>query len=230
VTDKEGLIRSAEGGTLFLDEVADLPLHMQVKLLRVIQEKSVRPVGETREVPVDVRILSATHRNLQEMVKAGRFREDLYYRINVIELHVPALRERLDDVPLLVDVLLDRVSKQIGVKRPEIADEALEKLLNYAYPGNVRELENILERAVTLCSGGRIEPDDIQLKQGVGFDLTAAAEDLPSDGLEGQLEHIEREAIVKALEQTRYNKTKAAELLGMTFRQLRYRVKKLGIE
>jgi two-component system response regulator PilR (NtrC family) len=210
--------------------VADLPLHMQVKLLRVIQEKSVRPVGETREVPVDVRILSATHRNLQEMVKAGRFREDLYYRINVIELHVPALRERLDDVPLLVDVLLDRVSKQIGVKRPEIADEALEKLLNYAYPGNVRELENILERAVTLCSGGRIEPDDIQLKQGGGFDLPAAAEDLPSDGLEGQLEHIEREAIVKALEQTRYNKTKAAELLGMTFRQLRYRVKKLGIE
>jgi two-component system response regulator PilR (NtrC family) len=230
VADKEGLIRSAEGGTLFLDEVADLPLHMQVKLLRVIQEKSVRPVGETREVPVDVRILSATHRNLQEMVKAGRFREDLYYRINVIELHVPALRERLDDVPLLVDVLLDRVSKQIGVKRPEIADEALEKLLNYAYPGNVRELENILERAVTLCSGGRIEPDDIQLKQGGGFDLPAAAEDLPSDGLEGQLEHIEREAIVKALEQTRYNKTKAAELLGMTFRQLRYRVKKLGIE
>jgi len=230
VSDKEGLIRSAEGGTLFLDEVADLPLHMQVKLLRVIQEKSVRPVGETREVPVDVRILSATHRNLQEMVKAGRFREDLYYRINVIELHVPALRERLDDVPLLVDVLLDRVSKQIGVKRPEIADEALDKLLNYAYPGNVRELENILERAVTLCSGGRIEPDDIQLKQGGGFDLPAAAEDLPSDGLEGQLEHIEREAIVKALEQTRYNKTKAAELLGMTFRQLRYRVKKLGIE
>ncbi len=230
VTDKEGLIRSAEGGTLFLDEVADLPLHMQVKLLRVIQEKSVRPVGETREVPVDVRILSATHRNLQEMVKAGRFREDLYYRINVIELHVPALRERLDDVPLLVDVLLDRVSKQIGVKRPEIADEALDKLLNYAYPGNVRELENILERAVTLCSGNRIEPDDIQLKQGVGFDLPAAGEDLPTDGLEGQLEHIEREAIVRALEQTRYNKTKAAELLGMTFRQLRYRVKKLGIE
>ena len=230
VADKEGLIRSAEGGSLFLDEVADLPLHMQVKLLRVIQEKSVRPVGETREVPVDVRILSATHRSLQEMVKAGRFREDLYYRINVIELHVPALRERLDDVPLLVDVLLDRVSKQIGVKRPEITDEALDKLLNYAYPGNVRELENILERAVTLCSGDRIEPDDIQLKQGVGFDLPAAAADLHNDGLEGQLEHIEREAIVKALEQTRYNKTKAAELLGMTFRQLRYRVKKLGIE
>jgi len=230
VADKEGLIRSAEGGTLFLDEVADLPLHMQVKLLRVIQEKAIRPVGETREVPVDVRILSATHRKLEELVKAGKFREDLYYRINVIELHVPGLRERLDDVPQLVDMLLDRVSKQIGVPRPDISDEALEKLLNYSYPGNVRELENILERAVTLCSGHRIEPDDIQLKQGVGFDLPAAAEDLPSDGLGGQLEHIEREAIIRALEQTRYNKTKAAELLGMTFRQLRYRVKKLGIE
>ena len=230
VADKEGLIRSAEGGTLFLDEVADLPLHMQVKLLRVIQEKAVRPVGETREVPVDVRILSATHRKLEELVKAGRFREDLYYRINVIELHVPALRERLDDVPQLVDMLLDRVSKQIGVPRPDVSDEAMDKLLGYSYPGNVRELENILERAVTLCSNDRVEPEDIQLKQGAGFELPAVVEEADADGLEGQLEHIEREAIVKALEQTRYNKTKAAELLGMTFRQLRYRVKKLGIE
>jgi two-component system response regulator PilR (NtrC family) len=237
VADKEGLIRSAEGGTLFLDEVADLPLHMQVKLLRVIQEKSVRPVGETREVPVDVRILSATHRRLDELVKAGRFREDLYYRINVIELLVPPLRDRLDDVPTLVDVLLDRVSRQIGVRRPQISDEAMDKLLSYAYPGNVRELENILERAVTLCSHHRVEPEDIQLKQGqLLVDLpelagrTVATEELGADGLEGQLEHIQREAIVRALEQTRYNKTKAAELLGMTFRQLRYRVKKLGIE
>jgi len=230
VTDKEGLIRSAEGGTLFLDEVADLPLHMQVKLLRVIQEKAVRPVGETREVPVDVRILSATHRKLEELVKAGKFREDLYYRINVIELRVPALRERLDDVPQLVDMLLDRVSGQIGVPRPEVSDEAMDTLLNYVYPGNVRELENVLERAVTLCSGERIEPADIQLKRGLGFDLPTAAEDIAADGLEGQLEHVEREAIVKALEQTRYNKTRAAQLLGMTFRQLRYRVKKLGIE
>ena len=230
VTDKEGLIRSAEGGTLFLDEVADLPLHMQVKLLRVIQEKSVRPVGETREVPVDVRILSATHRNLDELVKAAKFREDLYYRINVIELHVPALRERLDDVPQLVDVMLDRVSKQIGVPRPQMSDEAMDKLLSYAYPGNVRELENILERAVTLCAENRIEPGDIVLKQGPGLELPAVGDEAASDGLEGQLEHIEREAIIKALEQTRYNKTKAAELLGMTFRQLRYRVKKLGIE
>jgi two-component system response regulator PilR (NtrC family) len=203
---------------------------MQVKLLRVIQEKAVRPVGETREVPVDVRILSATHRKLEELVKAGRFREDLYYRINVIELHVPALRERLDDVPQLVDMLLDRVSKQIGVPRPDVGDEAMDKLLGYSYPGNVRELENILERAVTLCSNDRVEPEDIQLKQGAGFELPAVVEEADADGLEGQLEHIEREAIVKALEQTRYNKTKAAELLGMTFRQLRYRVKKLGIE
>jgi two-component system response regulator PilR (NtrC family) len=237
VADKEGLIRSAEGGTLFLDEVADLPLHMQVKLLRVIQEKSVRTVGETREVPVDVRILSATHRKLDELVRAARFREDLYYRINVIELRVPPLRERLDDVPTLVDMLLDRVSRQIGVPRPQIGDEAMDKLLSYSYPGNVRELENILERAVTLCSHGRIDPEDIQLKQGqllVDLPTARAAnlapEELGADGLEGQLEHIQREAIVRALEQTRYNKTKAAELLGMTFRQLRYRVKKLGID
>ena len=230
VADKEGLIGSAEGGTLFLDEVADLPLHMQVKLLRVIQEKAVRPVGETREVPVDVRILSATHRKLEELVKAGRFREDLYYRINVIELKVPSLRERLDDVPTLVEMLLDRVASQIGVPRPEMSDEAMDKLLEYSYPGNVRELENILERAVTLCSDNRVEPEDIQLKQGAAVELPAASPEIEGDGLEGQLESIEREAIVKALEQTRHNKTKAAALLGMTFRQLRYRVKKLGIE
>ena len=166
VADKEGLIRSAEGGTLFLDEVADLPLHMQVKLLRVIQEKSIRPVGETRESPVDIRVLSATHRKLDELVRAGKFREDLYYRINVIELRVPALRERLDDVPPLVDMMLDRMASQMGIQRPQITDEAMDKLLSYSYPGNVRELENILERALTLCSDDRISPEDIQLKQG----------------------------------------------------------------
>jgi two-component system, NtrC family, response regulator PilR len=230
VADKEGLIRSAEGGTLFLDEVADLPLHMQVKLLRVIQEKAVRPVGELREVPVDVRVLSATHRKLDELVKAGRFREDLYYRVNVIELHVPALRERLDDIPLLVDALLHRVSNQIGVKVPDISPEALQKLRDYPYPGNVRELENILERAVTLCADSRIEPDDIQLRSQAAVELEELDQASGGDGLSDQLEHIEREAIIKALEQTRYNKTRAAELLGMSFRQLRYRVKKLGIE
>ena len=234
VADKEGLIRSAEGGTLFLDEVADLPLHMQVKLLRVIQEKKVRPVGETREIPVDVRILSATHRRLDEMVKTGRFREDLYYRINVIELRVPALRERLDDVPQLVEVLVDKVSRHIGVPRPAISDAAMAKLLDYSYPGNVRELENILERAVTLCVGEVVRPEDIQLRHGAAnaepADDDQDDEDGAGEGLEGQLAHIERDAIVKALEQTRYNKTKAAELLGITFRQLRYRIKKLGIE
>jgi two-component system, NtrC family, response regulator PilR len=211
---------------------------MQVKLLRVIQEKSVRPVGETRELPVDVRVLSATHRKLDELVRAGKFREDLYYRINVIELRVPALRERLDDVPPLVDMMLDRMATQMGIPRPQVTDEAMDKLLSYAYPGNVRELENILERALTLCSEDRITPEDIQLKQGqlladlpelADKDMTVG-EGASSDGLEGQLEHIQREAIIRALEQTRYNKTKAAVLLGMTFRQLRYRVKKLGIE
>ena len=232
VADKEGLIRSAEGGTLFLDEVADLPLHMQVKLLRVIQEKKIRPVGETREIPVDVRILSATHRRLDEMVKAGRFREDLYYRINVIELRVPALRERLDDVPQLVEVLVEKVSRHIGVPRPAISDAAMAKLLDYSYPGNVRELENILERAVTLCVGEVVRPDDIQLRHGAANADPADddEDDGAAEGLEGQLAHIERDAIVRALEQTRYNKTKAAELLGITFRQLRYRIKKLGIE
>ena len=232
VADKEGLIRSAEGGTLFLDEVADLPLHMQVKLLRVIQEKKIRPVGETREIPVDVRILSATHRRLDEMVKAGRFREDLYYRINVIELRVPALRERLDDVPQLVEVLVEKVSRHIGVPRPSISDAAMAKLLDYSYPGNVRELENILERAVTLCVGEVVRPDDIQLRHGAANADPADddEDDGAAEGLEGQLAHIERDAIVRALEQTRYNKTKAAELLGITFRQLRYRIKKLGIE
>jgi two-component system response regulator PilR (NtrC family) len=186
---------------------------------------------------VDVRVLSATHRKLDELVKAGKFREDLYYRINVIELRVPALRERLDDVPPLVDMLLDKVSRQIGVRQPAISDEAMDKLLSYSYPGNVRELENILERAVTLCSDDRIEPEDVQLKAGqLLADLPELAgrevgvSELGADGLEGQLESIQREAIVRALEQTRYNKTKAAALLGMTFRQLRYRVKKLGIE
>ncbi len=230
VADKEGLVRSAEGGTLFLDEVADLPLHMQVKLLRVIQEKTVRPVGETREIPVDVRILSATHRDLGELVKTGRFREDLYYRINVIDLHVPALRERLEDVPELVDVLLDRVSAQIGVQCPALSEAAKQKLLTYSYPGNVRELENILERAVTLCTGGKITPADIQLREQKGPTQFSAENEDNGDGLEDQLENLQREAIINALEQTRYNKTKAAELLGMTFRQLRYRVKKLGIE
>jgi two-component system response regulator PilR (NtrC family) len=232
VADKPGLVQAAEGGTLFLDEVADLPLPMQVKLLRLIQEKAVRVVGDQRETAVDVRILSATHRDLGELVAAGRFREDLYYRLNVIELRVPALREHLDDVPELVEAILARLARRAGVPVPRLAPEALQLLRTYRYPGNVRELENILERAMTLCAGEQIEAGDIQLRPattGPG----GADEDEDDDGSGGlgdQLEDVEREAIVKALEQTRYNKTAAAKVLGITFRALRYRIKKLGIE
>ena len=232
VADKQGLIQAAEGGTLFLDEIADLPLHMQVKLLRVIQEKTVRPVGEARELPIDVRILSATHKNLAALVAEGKFREDLFYRVNVIEIRVPALRERLEDVPELVDALLRKLGKQMGVRELQISDAALEALSQYHFPGNVRELENVLERAATLCSNGVIEAADLQLRPKVATatELPIANAVAPGEKLGEALEDIERDAIVRALEQTRYNKTKAAQLLGMTFRSLRYRIKKLGIE
>jgi len=231
VADKPGLIQSAEGGTLFLDEIADLPLHMQVKLLRVIQEKSVRPVGESREVPVDIRILTATHKNLAALVAEGKFREDLFYRVNVIEVRVPPLRERLEDIPELSDSILARLSKQVGRGPLSITDSAMRLLSEHPFPGNVRELENVLERAATLCSGGTIDATDLHLRQ-----RTANAEPAPptavspGENLGDALEDIERDAIMRALEQTRYNKTKAAALLGMTFRSLRYRIKKLGIE
>jgi two-component system response regulator PilR (NtrC family) len=244
VADKKGLIQSAEGGTLFLDEVADLPLHMQVKLLRVVQEKTVRPVGESREERVDVRILSATHRNLSELVAAGRFREDLFYRINVIELRVPSLRERADDIPDLAGTILERLCRRMKLPPPAISQEAMQALQAYAFPGNVRELENIIERALTLTTSGLITLEHVKLRpasvlatqNGNGSDLAATIPATQSDGagshaaLGEQLEDIERAAIVKALEQTRYNKTAAAKLLGMTFRALRYRIKKLGIE
>jgi two-component system response regulator PilR (NtrC family) len=239
VSDKIGLVQTAEGGTLFLDEVADLPLSMQVKLLRVIQEKSIRPVGENSEQPVDVRILSATHRDLAGLVERGNFREDLYYRINVIEIKVPALRERGDDILLLAHSFLAKSAANGDGSLPAMTPEARHALLNYRFPGNVRELENILERASTLCANNVIDVGDIQLRQTAERDV---AEDLnpepgktvatAADGgsLGTQLEDIERDAIVKALEQTRYNKTKAAKLLGISFRALRYRIKKLEIE
>jgi two-component system response regulator PilR (NtrC family) len=232
VSDKQGLIQSAEGGTLFLDEVADLPLHMQVKLLRVIQEKAIRPVGEQRETPIDVRVLSATHKTLAEQVAAGRFREDLYYRINVIEMRVPPLREHAEDIGDLADVILARLTRQRPDAAPQLSSGAREALSEYAFPGNVRELENILERALTLCTGPRIEAADLQLRPAgaAAAAQPAAATASGAEGLGEQLEHVEREAILRALEQTRYNKTAAAKLLGMTFRALRYRVKKLGIE
>jgi two-component system response regulator PilR (NtrC family) len=235
VADKKGLVQSAEGGTLFLDEVADLPLHMQVKLLRVVQEKSVRPVGEAREETVDVRILSATHRNLAELVAQGLFREDLFYRINVIELRVPALRERSGDIAEIAEAILQRLGRRAGGFPAQISPEAVATLAAYPFPGNVRELENVLERALTLSTGGMIGPEHIRLRA-----LTASAVEsrvtvtaAPAAGgtaLGSQLESIERDAIVRALEKTRYNKTAAAKLLGMSFRALRYRIKKLGIE
>jgi two-component system response regulator PilR (NtrC family) len=229
VSDKRGLIQSAEGGTLFLDEIADLPLHMQVKLLRVIQEKAVRPVGEQLEVGVDVRVLSATHKTLSKLVAEGKFREDLFYRVNVIELRVPSLRERPEDVPELAEAVLRRLSRRMKIAPPLLSQNALEALESYYFPGNVRELENILERAITLSTGGEVHASDIQLRDNPSH--SAPAENAPSAAALGDhLEEIERDAIIKALEQTRFNKTAAAKVLGMSFRALRYRIKKLGIE
>lgn len=223
VTDKAGLAQAANSGTLFLDEIADLPLSMQVKLLRVIQEQTVRPVGAASEESVDIRILSATHKDLAGMVKSGEFREDLYYRINVIELHVPALRERGDDVLQLAAFLL----KRLGSSLDALDDKARSGLMNYAFPGNVRELENMLERAVTLSGGGTISESDLAFRtsEDPASGIAASNKDLGN-----RIDDVQRQAIVEALEKTRYNKTAAAKLLGLTFRQLRYRIKKLGIE
>lgn len=221
INDKAGLLQCAADGTLFLDEIADLPLPMQVKLLRVIQEKKVRPVGASQEESVDVRILSATHRNLSAMVANNEFREDLYYRINVIELNVPALRERGDDILLLAEHILRRLNGKAS-----LSEDARYALLAYSFPGNVRELENMLERAVTLCSGGVITETDLNMRDASEPGTISA----PLGKLGEQVDGIQRQAIVEALEKTRYNKTAAAKLLGLSFRQLRYRIKKLGIE
>jgi two-component system response regulator PilR (NtrC family) len=229
VSDKKGLIQSAEGGTLFLDEIADFPLHMQVKLLRVIQEKAVRPIGEQLETGIDVRVLSATHKNLSQLVAEGKFREDLFYRVNVIELRVPSLRERPEDVPELAEAVLRRLGRRMKISPPMLAKDALAALESYAFPGNVRELENILERAITLSTSGEVTAADIQLRSTPGGSISIGNTS-NSGALGDHLEDIEREAIVKALEQTRYNKTAAAKVLGMSFRALRYRIKKLGIE
>jgi two-component system response regulator PilR (NtrC family) len=236
VTDKKGLVQSAEGGTLFLDEVADLPLHMQVKLLRLVQEKTIRPVGEAREEAVDIRILSATHKNLADLVAQGLFREDLFYRINVIELRVPALRERSGDIREIAAAILERLTRRTNGPVPEISEAAVKMLEGYPFPGNVRELENVLERALTLSTGGVITPEHVRLRVASRASAPDAAVPGPASAigdntaLGSQLETIERDAIVKALEKTRYNKTAAAKLLGMSFRALRYRIKKLGIE
>ncbi len=245
--DKEGLFQAANGGTLFLDEVAELPLHMQVKLLRVIQEKSVRPVGAAAEAPVDVRILSATHKDLGRLVDEGRFRHDLYYRINVIELKVPPLRQRREDIPQLARSVLAKLSAQNREPAVALAPDAIAALQAYPFPGNVRELENILERAVALCEGGHVAAADLQLPDPRATALSpvgAASAATATSGsptlrdpsrittesaLPQALEQIEREAILQALQDARYNKTRAAAKLGITFRALRYKLKKLGI-
>jgi two-component system response regulator PilR (NtrC family) len=232
VADKIGLFQAAEGGSLFLDEVADLPLSLQVKLLRAIQEKSIRPVGESREIPVDVRIVSATHKNLADLVREGGFRQDLFYRINVIEVHVPPLRERRSDIPILVDHMLSKLAAANREPEAALAPEALDVLMSYPFPGNVRELENILERAVALCEDYRITAEDLDLP---GFESPRedqADQPLPEAGisLESYMDEIEKQAIIRALEKTRWNRTAAAKLLGITFRALRYKLKRLGLE
>jgi two-component system response regulator PilR (NtrC family) len=236
LADKQGLFQAAHGGTLFLDEVADLPLAMQVKLLRAIQEKAVRSVGSEQEARVDVRILSATHKNLAQEVELNRFRGDLFYRINVIELRVPSLRERAADIPLLADFCVRRLARDYTLAAPHLHDDALAALRGYAFPGNVRELENVLERAFTMCEGNVIRAVDLGLPIGddAPEDPTAG---LPSEfveesgvSLEKFLEDIERRAITRALDLERWNRTAAAKRLGMSFRSLRYRLKKLGID
>jgi two-component system, NtrC family, response regulator PilR len=230
-SDRDGFLQAADGGTLFLDEVGDLPLAMQVKLLRVIQEKKVRRVGDTAEKAIDFRIISATHKNLAEKVQAGEFRQDLFYRLNVIELKMPSLREIPEDVPTMVAAIITRLSTQSGAAPPELSQEAEDALARYDYPGNVRELENILERAMALCDGTSIRKEDLYLteeRSDVAADIAITGErTLP---LHEFLDRIEREQIMKALEQTRYNKTQAAKVLGITFRSLRYRLDRLGIE
>ncbi|SEI57400.1 two-component system, NtrC family, response regulator PilR [Pseudomonas linyingensis] len=232
VEDKPGLFKAADGGTLFLDEVADLPLPMQVKLLRAIQEKAVRAVGGQQEVAVDVRILSATHKDLAGEVAAGRFRQDLYYRLNVIELGVPPLRERREDIALLAERSLQRLAAECGLEPAQLSDEALEKLKSYRFPGNVRELENMLERAYTLCEDDLIQASDLRLGDAPapGSGDSAGGSLTQIDDLEDFLESIERQAIMQALEETRWNRTAAAQRLGLSFRSMRYRLKKLGID
>jgi two-component system response regulator PilR (NtrC family) len=230
VADKEGLFQAADGGTLFLDEIADLPLPAQVKLLRAVQEKQVRPVGAQQEQPVDVRIISASHRDLNEEVQQGRFRQDLFYRINVIALRMPALREHPEDIPALAGHILARISRDHPERGPlSLSAEAQTALQHHGFPGNVRELENVLERAAALCDGNLIGVADLYLPPVEG---AAPADSPPASGLplEDYLGEIERQAILKALDETRWNRTAAARKLGMTLRSLRYRLAKLGID
>tara|TARA_R110002167_G_scaffold243833_10_gene449269 strand:+ start:698 stop:2164 length:1467 start_codon:yes stop_codon:yes gene_type:complete len=268
IDDKLGLFRAAEGGTLFLDEIADLPLAMQVKLLRAIQEKSIRPVGEQQEVKVDIRLLSATHKDLSKLVQQGLFREDLFYRVNVIKLDVPPLRERKTDIPLLARHFLSEITLQNNGLKTDFEPEALSALEAYTFPGNVRELQNTIERAFTLCNGNTIRLDDLQFNSAIQSkpnhnpptfqiisDVTPNPEDqenteqlsskiseqrfdqsqsigprAPNQSLEDYLEIIERKEIEQALQETKWNRTAAAKRLGISFRALRYKLKKLKLD
>jgi two-component system response regulator PilR (NtrC family) len=235
--DKMGLFQAAQDGTLFLDEVADLPLSMQVKLLRAIQEKAVRPIGAAAEIPTDIRILSATHKDLAKEVAEGRFRNDLYYRINVIGLHLPALRERAADIPLLAEFLLQRMALASGQPPHTLDASALDALAHYSFPGNVRELENILERAGTLSADNLVRAEDLMLPGAEPTPIPAATASSEQrwpveqafGDLDAYLENIEREVLTRALEDSRWNKTAAAKMLGISFRSLRYRLNKLNL-
>lgn len=234
-SDKQGLFQAANGGTLFLDEVADLPLDMQVKLLRAIQEKAVRAIGSDKEVAVDIRVLSATHKDLSEEVKKERFRNDLYYRINVIQIDIPPLRERKQDIELLARHFLKQFALETGLPVPSLSKQALKNLESYQFPGNVRELENILERAFTLCEDDIINEADLQIPssdqgQGSFNNNGQVANPDEIDSLDEYLEEIEKEVISATLEKTRWNKTAAAKKLGISFRSFRYRLKKLGLD
>ena len=224
VTDSEGLFRKAERGTLFLDEVAELPLHMQVKLLRAVQERSVRPVGAAEEIAVDARVLSASHKDLTAEVEAGRFRHDLYYRLNVVALRAPSLRERTSDIAALARHVLDGLSARLD-SVPALSPSALSRLESYHFPGNVRELENLLERAVTMIEGTVIEADDLVLRPERG--TSAPPDGAPERRIAG--EAGERQRLVDALEATRWNRKAAADLVGLTYRQFRYRLAQMDI-
>ena len=226
-SDRAGFFQAADGGTLFLDEVADLPLTMQVKLLRAIQEKRVRRIGATAEVAVDVRIICATHHDLNAWVGQGKFRQDLFYRLNVIELRMPTLRECSEDVPLLARSILERLAAGIGAPIPRLTPAALAALAAHPFPGNVRELENVLERALALLTGKEIDVADLRLAPAPrGTEESSAQGGAP---LQDRLDRVEKEAILDALQQTQFNRTAAARLLGITFRSLRYRMERLGL-
>ncbi|MCD6043670.1 MAG: two component sigma-54 specific Fis family transcriptional regulator [Burkholderiales bacterium] len=233
--DRDGFFQAAHGGTLFLDEIAELPLHMQVLLLRAIQERRVRKVGSTQEEPADARIICATNQSLAGMVEAGRFRRDLYYRLNVVDLTMPPLRECREDIPLIAAHVLQRLAAQNGVPVPRLSQAALEELMGYDFPGNVRELENILERAIALSAAEELGPQDLALHRIAPYEERGEAEaQAPSKEIDAPLpaylDRLEREAILQALGKTGFNRTAAARLLGITFRQLRYRMQRLGIK